>query len=449
MSPDPRRVLSFLAAEKPALELSTLDLAFLAALHLRMTSRGAPALEEDQLGDVFEQVVAILEPEQAQAGTAARRGTHAIRRLREQRLLVRVDGRGVVRAGEFALSRLAVGIVDFFLEEESLTRESLTLLTRTLLSSLTEIAHAAALARTAEEWQAGVGVPLHVLVGDLTRGIERRQRGFDAHQAEVQREIATLLSAEWFGAVEKSQRLLEDMSSVLRDLTEVLLRDTQEAHGRLTTLQDLLGGHPDPLPSVELALRDAIEQVDRVAAWGSSRLRAWSEFYQYVHRYLRDVIRLDPSRILTQRLRDQLAGRLGRPFALTLAAAPPIRLLRAVAPPPPAERPVVRRPRKQRETDPEDTQAVDPDAALAARVRAAVAAGHAHLSAVTSAVLEELPTNERFAAAGRVAQSLTTVCEPDAAAERAWVGAGDGLVIEEWSVRNASSTAPPQGEPAP
>ena len=43
---------------------------------------------------------------------------------------------GVVRAGEYALTRLATGIVEFFLEEESLTRESLTLLTETLVRGL-------------------------------------------------------------------------------------------------------------------------------------------------------------------------------------------------------------------------------------------------------------------------------------------------------------------------
>jgi len=435
---DPRRVLSFLAAEKPSLDLSTIDLAFLAALQLRMASRGAVSLEEDQLADVFEQVVAILEPDQSQS--ASRRATHAIRRLREQRLLVRVDGRGVLRAGEFALSRLASGIIEFFLEEESLTRESLTLLTRTLLSSLSEIVHAAERAQTSEDFRAGVGIPLRVLVGDLTRGIERRQRGFDARQAEVQRDIASLLSAEWFGAVDKSRELLDATSAVLADLNQVLMRDTHEAQARLTALSDALGGHAEPLPEVEAALRDAIDAVDRIAAWGAARLRAWSEFYQYVHRYLRDVIRLDPSRVLMQRLREQLAGRLGRPFALSIAAAPPIRLLRAVTPPPVAEPPVVKRPKnKQREAEPEESESFDPEKALLSHVEAIVAEGKGRLSEVTSVVLSDVPEGERFATAGRVAQAFSKICDPDARAERPWAGAAEGIEIEEWSARRRST----------
>lgn len=36
-----------------------------------------------------------------------KRATHAIGRLRDQRMLARVDGAGIVRAGEYALTRLA------------------------------------------------------------------------------------------------------------------------------------------------------------------------------------------------------------------------------------------------------------------------------------------------------------------------------------------------------
>jgi chromosome partition protein MukF len=436
VSADPRRVVSFLAAEKPSIELQTADLCFLAALHLRAAALAATSFEEDQLVDVFEQVSAILE---STGEPAAKRATHAIRRLREQRLLARVDGRGVVRAGEFALTRLATGIVEFFLEEESLTRESLTLLSRALLTSLGDVAHASARAITGDDWKAGVASPLRVIIGDLARGIERRQRGFDLHQAEVQREIGALLQAEWFGAVEKSQTLLETTSAVLRDLQDVLLRDMHQAIALLTEVQDHMSrAAPGTCPpEVEVAVRDATDQVDRIASWGSARLRAWSEFYQYVHRYVRDVIRLDPSRLLMQRLREQLAGKLGRPFALTIAAAPPLRLLRTETPPV-VDKPPVKRPRKPREHEPEDVEAEDPRARLAANVRDLLAGGAASLSEITRALTGVLPRDERFASAGRIAESVSEACDPAAAAERAWTDAGDGLVIEEWRIRGAS-----------
>ncbi|MEN1593275.1 condensin subunit MukF, partial [Pseudomonas aeruginosa] len=75
-----------------------------------------------------------------------------------------------------------------------------------------------------------------------------------------------------------------------------------------------------------------------------------SEYYQYVHRYLRDVVRLDPDRALSQRLRDQIAEWGNRPFHLLAAHAGSICLLRTLEAR--VERPVVARPKTDREAEP-------------------------------------------------------------------------------------------------
>jgi chromosome partition protein MukF len=128
-----------------------------------------------------------------------------------------------------------------------------------------------------------------------------------------------------------------------------------------------------------------IEHVDRIAAWGSARQRAWSEYYQYVHRYLRDVVRLDPDRALSQRLRDQLAAWPLRPFHLLVAHAASIRLLRPLESR--VERPAVARPRVDRESSPEWVDAENVLADIEALVAKAVKDGAHTLADVTSRVL--------------------------------------------------------------
>jgi chromosome partition protein MukF len=437
---DPSRVLTYLAREKPALELQTVDLCFAAALHLRATSTTSPAFQEDQLIDVFEQMLKTLG---AGAEPSQKRATHAIRRLREQRILHRVDGAGVLRAGEYALTRLGTSIVEFFLEEEALTRESLALLMRALLTSLDGVSAAAARAASADDWRREVVEPLRIIVGDLARGIERRQRGFDLRQVELQREIGKLLNAEWFGGVERSQAILDATSTTLRDLNQVLLRDTQEAHTRLQDIGDraadeaaVAGDDVETRAAraeAEMAAREAGDQIDRVAAWGAARQRAWSEYYRYVHRYLRDVVRLDPTRLVTQRLREQLTGKASKTFALTIAAAPPIRLLRTVTPSLP-EKPPVRRPRKEREKEPAAVQSEDPRAMLRSLVRAAIEDGARGLHAITERLTTDLPSEERFVQAGRIAETVAELASPRATAERPWKTVADRLSLEEWEV---------------
>jgi chromosome partition protein MukF len=425
-------VLAVIAQRKLALELGTLDICFLVALHVRGEAAGLTSFTEAQLEEVFAQASAVVAPE---ADQLRRRATHAIQRLRDQRLLARVDGQGVVRTGEFALSRLATAIVSFFLEEDVLTRETLGLLTHSLQAAITAVLEAARGAGEPAAWQAGVVGPLRVTIAELMAGIERRQRGLDAQQEEFQGEIRRLLEADWFGAIDRCQDLLESTSQTLRELNEVLLRDTSVLLALLQDIEDLAvaAGEAD----AESAAHRLMDQVDRIAAWGSARQRAWSEYFQYVHRYLRDVVRLDPTRALMQRLRDQLAG-AGRKFALAYAGAPPIRILRTVAAIP--DRPPVVRPRAPREREPEPDAGEDPQVVLDGKVSAALGRGAVALSAVTGEVTAELPGPDRFVEAGRVAQTVARLAHASSAIERPWVAVSGDLEIEDWDLTSGGRT---------
>jgi chromosome partition protein MukF len=425
---DPNRLVAALARDAINLDLKTVDLCFLAALYLRADRAALASFEEAQLVDMFEQVLEVVEPG---AESPRKRATHSIQRLREQRMLARVDGAGLVKAGEYTLTRLAAAVVDYFLADEALTRESLTLLTGTLRAQLAEILSAAKVPDVdAEAWRQQVIAPLRVTVADLIQGIERRQRGLDAQQEAVQSEIAELLQADWFGAVDRCQALLDTTTTTLKELNEVLLRDT---HHFVALLQDIqttaaVAGNAE---AEEVAQR-VIEQVDRIAAWGEGRQRSWSGYYQYVHRYLRDVVRLDPDRALSQRLRDQISGWPRAQFSTAVTAAAPIRLLRPLEAR--VDRPVVTRPRAEREVEPSLVVPSDLFADLEQRIEAAVTGGATNLATITAHVLADLPPHTHYPAAGRVAEVVARTLPLRTARERPWRPVGARLEIEDWSL---------------
>ncbi len=144
------------------------------------------------------------------------------------------------------------------------------------------------------------------------------------------------------------------------------------------------------------------------------------------------MVRLDPSRALTQRLREQLAGSAGRSFALAVAGGEAITLLRETSARPPA--PPVSRPKKQRDTPPKQGPIYDAEAALRERVRASMLAGAARLAEVTAEIAQDTDEAEHFASAGRVAQSVAEVGSPRQARPRPWVKVGDDLLIEDWEL---------------
>lgn len=422
------RLIGSLHRDGASLDLKTVDLCFLVALYARANYGASTSFEEEALLDVFEQVCEFVEPG---ADNPRKRATHAVQRLRDQRLLSRVDGAGVMRAGEYAMTSLASAIVEFYMRDDALTRESLTLLTKTLLASLAEIKAAARKATSAEEWRAFVVAPLRVTVSELVGGIERRQRGLDAQQEEVQRRIGELLQADWFEAVDRCQGLLDDTTSTLAELNAVLLHDTNQMQGLLQDVEQLATTFS--ATEAEEAVQRVTEQVDRVAAWGSARQRAWSEHYQYVHRFLRDVVRLDPSRALSERLRNQLAGWVDRPFALVAAGAASIRLLREIEGR--VDRPAVVRPKRDREV-PLEKVAIDLEPAeIEDRVRAALAAAPDSLAGVVRQVLPEVPVPRRFVAIGRIAAQVVAETKPTADRERPWVAVPGDIEIEDWHLR--------------
>jgi chromosome partition protein MukF len=433
-SPDPHRLLAGLTRDGVALELSTLDICFLAALHLRADQDGLASLEEALVLDVFDQVCDLVDPGFDNRRT---RSTHAIQRLRSQRMLARVDATGIISAGEYALTRLGLAIVRSFLEEEQLTCESLALLTGAVISSLAQIRTVAQRTSGEAQWRSEVVAPLRVTVGDLVSGIERRQRGLDTQQEEVQRQIGELLQADWFGAVEQCQALLETMAGTLQELNEVLLRDSSYIQALLQEIQQA-AAIAEAAEAEESAQRVA-DQVDRMAAWGRSRQQAWSNYYQYVHRFLRDVVRLDPARALSQRLLDQIRAWPVRPFSLVVASEALIRLLRPMSAR--GQRPPVGRPRADRERAltlvPPEEHTID----LKSLVQAALSQSPVTLATVTRRVVGQLDESEHYPAIGRIAAIVATLRAPGAAPERRWVRVTDSFEIEDWALERTEGAA--------
>lgn len=424
---DPHRLLAGLHQGGVSLDLITLDVCFLAALHLRADQDGLASFEEDMIFDVFDQICDLVEPD---VENSRKRATHTIQRLRNQRLLARVDATGIVSAGEYALTNLATVIIKSFLEDEQLTRESLALLTSAVISSLGQIRTAARRASDEATWRSGVVAPLRVTIGDLVGGIERRQRGLDGQQEEVQYQIGELLQADWFGAVEQCLALLEAMAGTLQELNEVLLRDSSHIQALLQEIQQA-AATADATEAEDAAQRVG-DQVDRMAAWGASRQQAWSGYYQYVHRFLRDVVRLDPDRALSQRLLEQVRNWPSQPFAMIVAAAARIRLLRSVSTS--RRRPPVGRPCADRERELENVAADDDGLDLEELVREALRGGLLALAAVTRRVLERVDDTEHYRTIGQIAAIVAKLRTPRSERERPWVAVTDTVEVEDWAI---------------
>ena len=428
--PDLGRLLTRLRGAEVSLSLGTLAICHLVTLRFRAEAGGATAFTEDELLETMDEVHAFLDPDGDQSRL---RATTALRHLREQRLITRIDGAGLTRSGRFALSRLGVAVAEFYGQDERLDTESLVILTQGLRGQLLAAIENATTAASAEAWRFGVTGPVGVTGRDLVAGIERRQRGLDAAQERIRERIANLLRDDWFRAIETCEALLDETAETLAELNAVLLRETSDLQGLLQDLEQHARDAGEPGRDAVTACEVLAEQIDRVAGWGASRQRAWSDYYQYVQRFLRDVVRLDPGRALSQRLRDHIRTYLDRPWCLTVSASLPVPQPRA--PETMIERPAVTRPAGAGDVPIEEVDATPQGFDLDAEVAGLLQLKPSGLAEVLRRVLSALPPDDRYRDVGR-ATALVAAKARLAAATSAtrWTGVGFGLEVEDWGL---------------
>lgn len=209
----------------------------LVAIRLLTEDEVLPELNEERLSDLYVRVVELIE---GGSRLPRKKATHGLELLRQQGLLSRVDGAGLVRCGAFSLTRLGSAIAEFWIEDESLTRQSLVLLTTALRFKLGELLSDAQAAQVAEHWEQ-VRQKLRVNVVTLVEGIDRRRRGLDQQQSNIQLRVGALLAANWYSAVETCEGLLDETTETLGELKDILIGETGDLLNLLAEIESLAG----------------------------------------------------------------------------------------------------------------------------------------------------------------------------------------------------------------
>lgn len=423
---DLHRLVAAIQRDRLELSIGTTDLVFLCHVVARAEAEGEASLPLERLYELYEQVCDFVEPG---AQLPRKRATHTLEKLRTQRLLARVDGQGLLRAGDFAVTSLAEAIVGFFRDDEVLTRESLETLTKSLIGHAAQILHAARESQDAAAWRSKVALPLGLQVSDIVKGIERRQRGMDRQQEEVRGEIARLLHDDWFQAIERCEQLLDGTATTLSELNTVLMTDAGNLLGILREIEGL--AERAAVGEALLAVAQVLDNVERVRAWGDERHREWSSFFMQVQQFIRNVVRLDPGRALHQRMADVIRSYADAPWSFVISAEQSLTVLRDV--PPLQDTVPVVRPHRPWDGD-EDIEHREGVPDIEGAVDRALAAGAASLSDVLRQVLPALDAEDRYGAIGRIAEAVARQAQVRDGIDPPWVPVPGAFLIEDWTV---------------
>ncbi|MGC8491397.1 MAG: hypothetical protein ACP5SH_06645 [Syntrophobacteraceae bacterium] len=419
------------------LQLDREDAAFLAGIYTWLAINRDPTLDEDQLRMIYR---IVSEVARSDPSSSAQRATNAIARLREQRLMVRTDTAGIIRGGEYSLSRMGNAIAEWFGEQEGLTRKSLEIIMTQIRAGLGQIRVAAEAGGDDDHWESQVSGPLKLTVAQLIEGIERRQQGMDVQQEQIRERIEAMLEENWFEAVVSCENLLGTTSEALQELHKVLMHEIEGMSAVLSEIEDLCE-KSSRVESAE-AVDHVRRQIERIGAWGENRFATWSEYYQNVHEFIRSVISVDPDRAVRTRLRDAIKA-YGRPvfWYLNVADQAPYIHLRTDS----DDRPIqwAERTLKPIEDRIEEAGVVQlPLERIGEEISQKLrTSGQVDLLDILSGLLPDHSFDEVYMLAGELAEFLIRQGVPLPLQDDSWHSLGKGIEIQTLTVRQGDSNA--------
>jgi chromosome partition protein MukF len=208
---------------------------------------------------------------------------------------------------------------------------------------------------------------------------------------------------------------------------------TREASLHLTTVDlAFLVTQDERASAVRPVLRDARQRIESLSAWSQSRQVAWTDYLGSVQRFIREVVRLDPDRATSMRLRDALLGWEDEPWHLLVVEEVPYLYLEP--PVTPRKRPPPSQKAQGYEVDPGEPRPSIVDS-IESAVRALLEGdSELELADVLDRILPALDEDQRYRAAGLVARFLAKHGRVAEDRTPPWRETGVGLTVEDWRV---------------
>lgn len=317
--------IGWVKEEQCQLNLPPERLALLLAIQIFSQNAEQPQLSEADLQHAFS---FVSQGFNQVAETQVSRANNAINDLVSQRLLSRFQAQGNDDDSLYRLTRLGVGIVEFFAAQRDVSQIKLSLQLEQISQDLNKIVVAMAANPDDEQWQQEVAGRLTYSVAEQLARIDDTQRAMDEQQNAVKANIAALLHKNWHEAIAACEQLLRETGHTLRELQDTLDKAGHGLQLSLLNIEEQL--HDDARGQALAPLCQQLQaRLDAIILWGSQCIELWSRYDLHVHRFIRTAIDMDKNRAFSQRLRESIRQFEDHNWQLRIALADPLLELRA------------------------------------------------------------------------------------------------------------------------
>lgn len=296
-------LLGWVKQEQLELQLTNDRLAFLIAISSMARDEQNQELTEAALHDAFTYVSQLYAHMDE---TLTQRANNAINDLVRQRLLSRFSTDPIIGESVYRLTRLAVGIVEFYLDQKQVTSIKLSLLLEQVAGELEKAYESASQADAEQVWLDAVYPRLKYSVEEILSRIDLNQRAMDDHQNQVKVDIADLLNQNWTQALHSCEKLLRETGQTLRELQDTLDAAGHKLQAGLLNIQEKARASTTAPAMVTELTMELQSRIDSILNWGQQCIELWARYDRHVHKFIRNAIDMDKNRVFSQRLRESI-----------------------------------------------------------------------------------------------------------------------------------------------
>jgi chromosome partition protein MukF len=292
--------------ENRKFELVPRDLALVVMLRTRLAKRnGAVAvLAESEIRGVYRSVDDLANA--GPPGGFELRYAAVLERLTVSGCLVRSD---IHRIGtddpEYVLTGIGESVAEWNSSRGELSAESLMSILEAFNAQLSVVAERSRRADFEEDWK-HIERQIRWVLSSLLKDVQEHQTLLDVAFADITELIPELLERPSEDSIEKCEDVLDQVVRTIADLYRVVHQAANTAYGLIAHIESNAKASKECPSSVIAHAGHVAVQIAEITEWTMLRQKSWVEHHAFVHQFVRNVIRVDRERRITDALKRGL-----------------------------------------------------------------------------------------------------------------------------------------------
>lgn len=292
--------------EGRGMELLPRDLAVLILLKAKLNKRNgaAGAFTESEIRNVYRSIDDI-EANSSTVGFESRYGG-LLNRLVESGCLIRSNTQLIAADDpEHILTGIGEAIAEWNTDSVDMSGESLMSILEAFNAQLSVISERSKDAEFDDDWN-WIDRQIRWVLTSMLRNVHEHQTMLDMTFSRITEIVPVLLEKNNDEAIDECEEILDRVVKTISDLYRVIHQAANTAYTLIERIESVARASPECPAGIISHCGLIASQISAITEWTLLRQKSWVEHHAFIHQFVRNVIRVDRDRRITDALKRGL-----------------------------------------------------------------------------------------------------------------------------------------------